>query len=94
MTEGPVLQGSWRMYRDGTAWEEGCGGKDISHTGMLKIPHPRAANDPSEKEDALTFILGNGFWEGENGNLFPDPANFHTVLSLYHRRRPVQWQEQ
>lgn len=49
------------MYRDGTAWEEGCGGKDISHTGMLKIPHPRAANDPSEKEDALTFILGNGF---------------------------------
>lgn len=41
--------------------KKGVAGKDVSHTGMLKIPHPMAANHPTGKEGALTFILGNGF---------------------------------
>lgn len=36
MTEGPVLQESWRMYRDGTQpGKKGVADKDISHTGKL-----------------------------------------------------------
>lgn len=50
------------MYRDDTQpGKMGVAGKDISHTGVLKIPHPMAANYPTEKEDSLAFILGNGF---------------------------------
>lgn len=36
MTEGPVLQESWRMYRDGIQpGKKGVADKDISHTGKL-----------------------------------------------------------
>lgn len=47
-------------------------------------------NYSTEKELALTFEVGNDHRKGENGYLFPDPANFYTALLLCHSHRPVQ----
>lgn len=47
-------------------------------------------NYSPERESALTFKVGNYYREGENGDLLPDPANFHTVLLLCHRHAPIQ----
>lgn len=37
-------------------------------------------NYSTEKELVLTFKVGNDHRKGENGYLFPDLANFHTIL--------------
>lgn len=71
-------------------WREEECHKDLSHTDRLKISHLITGNYSTEKELALTFKVGNDPRKGENGYIFPDPANFHTALLLCHSHRPVQ----